>query len=79
MKEQLEKLNGKFSGMLKFEVGIDFSKSNFSSDIVLYSEFDSKESLVSYQKNQAHIEIKKFIEKISFERRIIDYEIVTNK
>ena len=48
IKEALEALNGQIPGLLHLEVGFDFSKQESSSDIVLYSEFDSVEHLNSY-------------------------------
>jgi len=75
-KKLLESLNGKIPGMLHLEVGIDFSKTDSSSDIVLYSEFEDKKSLDEYQKHAEHEKIKPFIKLIIIERRLIDYEIV---
>jgi hypothetical protein len=75
IKEKLESLKGKIPGLLNVEVGINYKSSEQASDIVLYSEFDSRESELAYQ---THPEHKKFIEFISscrYERRVIDYEI----
>ena len=74
-KQMLEALNGKIPGLIKLEVGIDFSRTDSSSDIVLYSEFETREALENYQNHPEHLAVKQFIGAIRTERRIIDYEI----
>lgn len=74
LKELLEGLNGRIPGLLKLEVGIDFSREGESSDVVLYSEFESRQALDSYQKHPAHAEVAPFVKSVRSERRIVDYE-----
>ncbi len=74
-KQMLEALNGKIPGLIKLEVGIDFSGTEASSDLVLYSEFDTKEALEDYPGHPEHLALKPFIEAIRSERRMIDYEV----
>lgn len=75
IKEKLEGLNGKIPGMLKMEVGIDYSGTETSADIVLYSEFASKEALEGYQAHPDHKAIVSFVREACSERRMVDYEI----
>ncbi len=75
IKEKLEALNGKIPGLLKLEVGIDFSQTQESSDIVLYSEFESREALNNYQSHPEHKAIIPFVAEVREERRVVDYEI----
>ncbi len=75
MKEKLESLNGKIPGMLKLEVGIDFSVTKESFDVVLYSEFESQNDLNNYQNQPGHKAIMPFVEEARAERRMVDYEI----
>lgn len=75
VKEMLESLNGKIPGLLKLEVGIDFSATEDSSDIALYSELTDREALDLYQAHPAHMAIKPFVAETKFERRVVDYEI----
>ncbi len=75
IKEKLEVLQGKIQGLLKMEVGIDFSKTDSSWDVVLYSEFASKQDLNNYQVNPDHKAIMPFIAEVKNERIMIDYEI----
>ena len=74
MKEKLESLNGKIPGLLKLEVGLDFSETNESFDVVLYSEFKSKDDLNNYQNHPEHKSIMPFIGEAREERRVVDYE-----
>ena len=74
LKRQLESLNGRISGLLKLEVGIDFSKESESSDVVLYSEFESNAALQAYQVHPAHNEVVPFVKSVRGERRVVDYE-----
>jgi hypothetical protein len=75
IKEKLESLNGKIDGLLHIEVGIDFLHSPESADIVLYSEFASREALTSYASHPLHKEIMPFIAEARSERRVADYEV----
>jgi len=49
LKEKLLTMKSKVDGLLKIEVGFDFSNEKDSFDVVLYSEFSSKEALYQYQ------------------------------
>jgi hypothetical protein len=75
LKEKLLDMNGKVEGLLKVEVGFDFSKEKDSCDVVLYSEFENKESLHQYQIHPDHEAIKKWLSEVRYERRVVDYEI----
>jgi len=74
LKEKLLAMKGKVDGLLKIEVGFDFSKEKDSCDVVLYTEFENKEALYQYQNHQDHQEIKKWINDVRYERRVVDYE-----
>ena len=74
IKEKLESLNGKIPGMLKLEVGIDFSATKDSCDVALYSEFKSKEDLNNYMNHPDHKAIMPFVGEAREERRGVDYE-----
>ncbi len=74
-KEKLLAMQGKVNGLLKVEVGFDFSNEKDSSDVVLYSEFESKEALRRYQIHPDHEDLKKWLSEVRYERRVVDYEI----
>ena len=75
MKERLEALRGVVPGLLHLEVGLDFLKSETSSDLVLYTEFASREALEAYQTHPAHKEFVAFSHDLRTERRVVDYEV----
>lgn len=75
IQEALEGLRNKIPGLLHLELGLDFSCKESSGDIVLYTEFESKEALQSYQNHPAHVAAGKIVGPRTCERRMIDYEI----
>ena len=75
LKEKLLAMQGKVDGLIKVEVGFDFSKEKDSCDVALYSEFESKEALHQYQIHPDHEAIKKWLSEVRYERRVVDYEI----
>lgn len=75
IKTALEDLRGKIPGLLHLEVGFDFSNKDSAGDIVLYSEFASREALRAYQEHPAHVAVGKIVRPRTCERRMIDYEI----
>jgi quinol monooxygenase YgiN len=74
IKEKLEGLRGRVPGMLRIEVGIDFSRTESSSDVALYSEFESRAALDAYQVHPEHKAVMPFILEARSERRLCDYE-----
>jgi hypothetical protein len=75
IKDMLEGLLGKIPGMVKVEVGIDFSGTEQSADVVLNAEFSSREALEDYQTHPLHEAAKFYIMEARSERRIADYEV----
>lgn len=75
VKEKLEAMNGKIEGMLKLEVGLDFSKTGESGDVVLYSEFETREHLQGYQSHPLHKAAVAFIREVRTERLVVDSEM----
>lgn len=75
IKEKLEALKGKIPGLLKIEVGIDFSKTESSADIVLYSEFNTREDLENYRVHPEHKAVIPFVADAKSEGRVVDCEI----
>ena len=73
--ERLLAIQKKVNGLLKVEVGFDFSNEKDSSDVVLYSEFENKEALYQYQIHPDHEDLKKWLSEVRYERRVVDYEI----
>lgn len=74
MKQMLENLRGKIPGLLKIEVGIDFSATDASGDVVLCSEHTDRAALESYQRHPEHQKCVAFVKNVVSERRLVDYE-----
>ena len=75
IKVRLEALAGQIPGLLKIEVGIDFSDTESSFDLVLYSEFATRADLDNYQIHPLHKAIMPFIMEARSERILVDYEV----
>ncbi|MDD4735143.1 MAG: Dabb family protein [Kiritimatiellae bacterium] len=75
MRKLLEELNGRIPGLVNLEVGFDFSETDASGDIALYSEFVSREALAAYQTHPDHLAAASFVKSVACDRRIIDYEV----
>jgi hypothetical protein len=74
IKEKLEALRGVIPGLLRIEVGLDFSKSEQSADLALYTEFASRAALDAYQSHPAHKAVLPFIAEARSDRQVVDYE-----
>ncbi len=75
MKEKLEALRGRIPGLLELEVGLDFSASEGSCDVVLYAALASRQALKDYQAHPEHQAILPFVREAVSERRLVDYEL----
>ncbi len=73
LKQELEALNGQIPELIKLEAGIDFSDTETSGDLVLYSEFATKEDLEVYQKHPKHQAVGVMIRELVCERKMADY------
>lgn len=74
IKEKLEALRGRIAGLLKIEVGLDFSRTDNSCDLALYSEFESRAALDAYQAHPEHKAVMPFVLEARSERYLVDYE-----
>ncbi|NTU52650.1 MAG: Dabb family protein [Chlorobiaceae bacterium] len=74
IREKLEALGGGIPGLVSIEVGIDFSRTDSSADVVLFSEFIDQAALEAYQRHPEHVALKPFIGGATSERRLVDYE-----
>ncbi|HET6352308.1 MAG TPA: Dabb family protein [Coriobacteriia bacterium] len=75
IKCQLEALAGQIDGLLHIEVGIDFSRTDASADVALYSEFADRESLDAYLIHPLHLAAAAFIGQVRSDRVVVDYEL----
>ena len=75
IKSRFEALKPLMPGLRRLDVGIDFAATEQSSDVALYTEFDSREALDAYQEHPAHKDAAAFIAQVRSERRVVDYEM----
>ena len=54
VKTAFESLSGKIPGLTRLEVGLDVSAVDYACDVVLYTEFESQESLDAYASHPEH-------------------------
>ncbi|HEY0710618.1 MAG TPA: Dabb family protein [Polyangia bacterium] len=75
IKAQLEALRGVIPGLLRMDVGVDFSATETSADLVLDSDFSSREALDAYIVHPAHQAVAQFVAEARTERRLVDFEV----
>ncbi|XLZ71356.1 Dabb family protein [Massilia sp. SR12] len=75
MKAQLEACAAIVPGILKLEVGLAEPGLEATYDVVLYSEFESKEALDAYQSHPQHVALKPFFGAVRDARQCMDYSI----
>ena len=75
LKAMLEALPARIKEIKFFEVGINFAQAGVACDLVLVSQFESKEALVSYQKHPEHLLVADFVGRACESRFVVDYVI----
>jgi hypothetical protein len=75
MKLRVEAMNGEIPGLLKVELGRDFTGSDITFDVALYSELENKEALSVYQDHPMHLHVKEFIGAVTSARAVVDYDV----
>lgn len=73
VKALLDSCSDLVPGILKFEVALAEPGLEATYDVVLYSEFDSKESLDAYQVHPDHVAAKPFIGAVREARQCMDF------
>ena len=75
LKARLEALPAVIPEIRRLEVGLNVKDSERAMDVVLYSEFDSLETLAAYSGHPAHHEVVAFVRELVSETRVVDYEV----
>ncbi|MBU1610645.1 MAG: Dabb family protein [Proteobacteria bacterium] len=75
MKEMLEALMQTIPTLAHIEVSLETFADTPASDVVLYSEFATREDLDIYQTHPAHQKCVAFVKEVAEERRAVDYVI----
>jgi heme-degrading monooxygenase HmoA len=74
LKTEFESLRGRVPGLLHLEVGVDESGVDYACDVVLYTEFDSREALAAYAEHPEHLRVRRTLGDIRTSRHQVDYE-----
>ena len=69
-----EGLAGRIPGLRSIEVGIDISRVDYASDVVLVSEFDDRAALTAYAVHPEHLQVRAELSGLRIEARQVDYE-----
>ena len=75
LKAEFESLRGRVPGLLHLEIGFDFSRIDYACDVVLYSEFVSREALTAYAEHPEHLRVKQALGSMRTARHQVDYEL----
>jgi len=74
LKAAFESLRGRVPGMLQLEIGVDESRIDYACDVVLYTEFDSREALAAYADHPEHLRVRRALGDLRIARHQVDYE-----
>ncbi|MDH4289432.1 MAG: Dabb family protein [Aquincola sp.] len=75
LKAEFESLRGRVPGLLHIEVGIDESHVDYACDVVLYTEFASRQALLDYAENPEHLRVRQRLGDMRTARHQVDYEV----
>jgi heme-degrading monooxygenase HmoA len=75
VKREFESLRGRVPGLLRLEIGVDESRVAYACDVVLYSEFDSREALAAYADHPEHLRVKRALADLRSARHQVDYAV----
>jgi len=73
VKQRLEALRGKIPSLIHIEVGVDFSNTDASADVVLVSDFEHEEGLAAYQAHPEHQAVLPFMKSVVASRSVVDF------
>jgi len=75
VKREFESLRGRVPGLLHLEVGVDESGIDYACDVVLYSEFASREALAAYAEHPEHLRVRRALGDLRSARHQVDYRV----
>lgn len=75
LKDYLLALKESIPQIQRIEVGTNITANDSNAaDVVLYSEFENRETLTAYQKHPEHQKVVQFLSKVRSEKRVVDYQ-----
>lgn len=75
LKAEFESLRGRVPGLLHLEIGVDESRIDYACDVVLYSDFASREALAVYAEHPEHLRVKRALGNLRTARHQVDYAV----
>jgi hypothetical protein len=75
LKAEFESLRGRIPGLLHLEVGVDESRIDYAFDVVLYTEFASRQALADYAEHPEHLRVRCNLGDMRTARHQVDYEV----
>ena len=75
LKAAFESLRGRVPGLTHLEIGFDESGVDYACDVVLYSEFDSREALAAYASHPEHLRVKRELGDMRIARHQVDFQV----
>ncbi len=73
--QALRGMEGKIKVLRYIEVGINFSESDRSYDVVLTTHFDDIEGLTTYATHENHVPVAKLMRSLCSHSVVVDYEM----
>jgi hypothetical protein len=73
VKRSFEGLRGRIPGMMSLEVGLDISDVDYACDVVLVTDFESKEALAAYATHPEHLRVREVLGELRIARFQVDY------
>ena len=70
-----EGLRGKIPGLAYLEVGVDMSRVDHACDVILYTEFDTQQSLDDYAVHPEHLRVRDELDGVRIRRHQVDYAV----
>ncbi|MGE0350090.1 Dabb family protein [Hydrogenophaga sp.] len=74
LKAAFEGLGARIPGLLRLEIGLDVSRVDYACDVVLYSEFESRQALEAYADHPEHLRVRRELEGLRITRHQVDFE-----
>jgi hypothetical protein len=74
LKAQFESLRGRIPGLLHLEVGVDESRIDYACDVVLLTDFSTREALAAYAQHPEHLRVRQALGNLRTARHQVDYE-----
>ena len=75
LKTEFESLRGRIPGLLHLEIGIDDSRIDYACDVVLVTEFESRQALADYAQHPEHLRVRGVLGDLRSARHQVDYEV----